>query len=138
MALLIDSGFLFATLDRSDSNHKRVAELLSNLPEEDLILPTPVLVEVTYLLSAKLGHKQMCQFIATLEGSPIQFEAIAKSDIRRIYELLNQYSDLKLDFVDASITALAERLNIRQILTVDQRDFRVIRPMHCDYFEILP
>jgi hypothetical protein len=40
--------------------------------------------------------------------------------------------------VDASITAVAERLDITRILTLDQRDFRIIRPRHCDYFELLP
>ncbi|MBI3942413.1 MAG: PIN domain-containing protein [Chloroflexi bacterium] len=108
------------------------------MPKEDVILPTFVLVEVTYLLHSKLGHKEMRQFIARLEGSPMRFETITQADIHRVYELLDQYSDLKLDFVDASIIALAERLNIRQILTVDERDFRVIRPAHCEYFEILP
>jgi len=80
----------------------------------------------------------MRQFVATVQDSPFQLETITKADIRRIYELLEQYSDINLDFVDASITALAERLKVRQILTVDHRDFRIIRPSHCDYFEILP
>ena len=138
MALLIDTGFLYATVDKSDTNHERVVNLLPTLPNENLVLPTPVIVEVSYLLQTRLGHWEMRQFISTLEGSPVQFESITKADIRRVYDLLDQYSNLELDFVDASITALAERLNIRRILTVDQRDFRIIRPSHCDYFEILP
>jgi hypothetical protein len=138
MTLLIDTGFLYATLDKSDTNHKRVVNLLPTLPNEKLVLPTPVLVEVSYLLKKRLGHWEMRQFISTLEGSSFQFEAITKADTRRVYDLLDQYSNLELDFVDASITALAERLNIRRILTVDKRDFRIIRPSHCDYFEILP
>jgi predicted nucleic acid-binding protein len=80
----------------------------------------------------------MRQFIATLDDSPLVFEDITKADIGRITELLNEYADNQLDFVDAAITAVAERLNIQHILTVDQRDFRIIRPKHCDYFEILP
>jgi hypothetical protein len=138
MALLIDSGFLYATVDKSDANHKRVLELLPTLPRADLILPTPVLVEVTYLLHDRLNHREMRQFVARLDGSPIKFEAITQADISRIHELLDKYSNVELDFVDASITALAERLNVRQILTVDERDFRIIRPAHCEYFEILP
>jgi len=138
MPLIVDSGFLYATVDRSDDNHKRVIESLPKLPREDLILPTVVLVEVTYLLQARLGHQEMRQFIAKLDGSPIRFETITESDMQLVHELLDQYAAMELDFVDASITALAERLNIRRILTVDQRDFRIIRPVHCEYFEILP
>ncbi|MDJ1182374.1 hypothetical protein PMH09_04135 [Roseofilum sp. BLCC_M143] len=44
----------------------------------------------------------------------------------------------RLDFVDASIAAVAERINVTRILTLDRRDFTILRPRHCDYFEILP
>ncbi len=80
----------------------------------------------------------MRRFIRQLERSPLRFEQLRKSDLSRIREILKQYADARLDFVDASIVALAERLRIRRILTVDQREFRIIRPRHCDYFELLP
>ena len=76
-------------------------------------------------------------FIQRLEHNPLQFEVITKADAPRIYELLDQYADIRLDFVDAAIVTLAERLSIRRILTVDE-DFRIVRPKHCEYFEILP
>ncbi len=138
MTFLIDSGFLYATLDKDDINHKRVIDAFSKISNEMILLPTIVIVEVAYLLQGKLGHREMRQFISTLDKSPLQFVSITQTDINRVYELLAQYSDAKLDFVDASITALAERLKIHRILTVDQRDFRMIRPQHCDFFEIIP
>ena len=42
-----------------------------------------------------------------------------------------------LDFADAGLVALAERLNIRQILSIDKH-FRIYRPRHCDYFDVIP
>lgn len=138
MAYLLDSGFLYATIDEQDNDHKRVVELFPTLAREQVILPTIVLVEVTYLLLSRRGHKKMKLFIDMLYKSPFKFVCISKQDTQRISQLLDKYSDLELDFVDASITALAERLNIKEILTVDQRDFRVIRPLHCEYFEIWP
>lgn len=80
----------------------------------------------------------MRRFIRQLERSPLRFEQLRKSDLSRIREILKQYADARLDFVDASIVALAERLRIRRILTVDQREFRIIRPRHCDCSELLP
>ncbi len=59
MALLIDSGFLYATVDRSDKHHKRVVKLLPTLSDQIMILPVPVLVETAYLLQGRLGHKEM-------------------------------------------------------------------------------
>jgi uncharacterized protein len=137
MTALIDSGFLYATLDAADKNHERVTHALANLSDE-LLLPTVVLVETTYLLHARIGHEAMRRFIQRLEQSPLPLISVSQVDLPRIYEILNQYADLRLDFVDATIISLAERLNIQRILTVDQRDFRTVRPKHCDYFEILP
>jgi predicted nucleic acid-binding protein len=137
MTALIDSGFLYATLDAADKNHERVRHTLTTLSDE-LLLPTVVLVETTYLLNARLGHTAMRQFIHRLEQSPIPLVSPNPDDLSRIYEILEQYADLRLDFLDANIVALAERLNVQRLLTVDQRDFRVIRPKHCNYFEILP
>lgn len=136
MTALIDTGFLYATLDKGDKNHQQATGILANVTD-DLLLPTIVLVELTYLLQARLGHADMRLFIQQLERSPIQFAATTKADTLRIYELLDQYADMHIDFVDAAIVTLSERLGIKRILTVD-RDFRIIRPHHCKYFEILP
>ncbi len=51
---------------------------------------------------------------------------------------MTTYASADLDFVDCAIMALAERLNIRQILTFDHRDFSIVRPQHNAYFELLP
>ena len=65
-------------------------------------------------------------------------EAPSSDDLSRAVKLLDEYADARLDFVDATIVAIAERLNIRRILTLDRRHFRIIRPHHCEAFELLP
>jgi len=137
MTALIDSGFLYATLDAADKNHERVTHTLTSISDE-LLLPTVVFVEVTYLLHARVGHDDMRRFVQRLIQSSLRFIDLGQDDLPRIYTILDQYADLRLDFVDATIIALAERLNIERILTVDQRDFRTVRPKHCAYFELLP
>ena len=67
-----------------------------------------------------------------------QLEAPLAEDYLRSAEILRQYSDANLDLVDALIAATAERLNIIRILTLDRRDFQLIRPRHCEGFELLP
>jgi predicted nucleic acid-binding protein len=39
---------------------------------------------------------------------------------------------------DASIIAIAERLDLTTIATLNHRDFAVVRPAHCDGFELIP
>ena len=137
MTAILDTGFLYATFDTSDQHHKQVKGLLAEL-SDSVLLPTVVLVELSYLLSARLGHKQMRQIIRQVEQSPIPLLSLTKRDLRRIHVLLDKYADIQLDFVDAAIVTLAERLNIQRVLTVDRRDFLIIRPKHCAYFELLP
>jgi len=50
---------------------------------------------------------------------------------------VDQYTDSVLGLVDASIIALAERLRITRVLTLDQRHFRFVRPRHCAAFEVV-
>ncbi len=59
-------------------------------------------------------------------------------DINRAQAIMTTYASAEFDFVDCAIMALSERLNIREIATFDRRDFSIVRPRHCDYFELLP
>ncbi len=80
----------------------------------------------------------MRKFIANLIVSGVQIESIKAIDLERVNQILKLYADSQLDFVDAVIVAIAERLRITRVLTLDRRDFSIMRPRHCDYFEILP
>jgi predicted nucleic acid-binding protein len=59
-------------------------------------------------------------------------------DYERMAFLVETYADLPLGMVDASVVAVAERLNIAKFLTINRRDFAVVRPSHVDAFELLP
>lgn len=64
--------------------------------------------------------------------------ALTPEDLLRAAEILEIYQDSRIDFVDASVMAIAERLEITKVLTLDRRDFQLFRPKHCQFFEILP
>ena len=53
-------------------------------------------------------------------------------------KLLARYKDLDLGLADAAVIATAERLGIRTILTVDERDFRAVRTVKGEAFRLLP
>jgi uncharacterized protein len=48
-----------------------------------------------------------------------------------------QYADLPLGSVDASVIAVAERLGVMTVMTIDRRHFTVVRPSHVDAFTLL-
>ncbi len=65
-------------------------------------------------------------------------EPVADPDWFRIAELMEQYLDLPLGIVDASVIALAERLGAATIATLDKRHFGVVRPRHVEAFTLVP
>jgi hypothetical protein len=97
-----------------------------------------VLPEVAYLIQIRIGHHAMRQFAGLLSKSTWELEMPLADDFVRVHALLETYQSLRLDFVDATLVAIAERLNIKTILTLDQRHFRVVRPRHVAAFELLP
>ena len=137
MTAILDTSFLFALTDLSDRNHVRVLSIAQTI-DEPLLLPSVVLPEVCYLISSRLGYQAMRKFLASLSISDIQIEPLTAIDLERVNQVLEKYADSQLDFVDAVIFAITERLNITHGLTLDRRDFSIMRPKHCDYFEILP
>lgn len=137
MTAILDTSFLFALTDQGDRNHQRVLAVAQSV-NEPLVLPVVVLPEVCYLIASRLGHKAMRRFVSSVTPETIQVKSATTEDLVRVHQILEQYADNQLDFTDAAIVAIAERLNITRVYTLDHRDFSIVRPSHCDYFELLP
>ncbi|HEX6383943.1 MAG TPA: PIN domain-containing protein [Anaerolineae bacterium] len=137
MAVLVDTSFLFALTNENDKSHAACVTTAQTIKTR-LIVPVTVLPEITYLLDVRLGHHAMRQFVKQMANPGWMLESLDESDLVRAGQMLEKYSDNRLDFVDATIVAIAERLNVKRILTLDQRHFRVIRPLHSPSFELLP
>lgn len=60
------------------------------------------------------------------------------ADFVRMAELMERYADFPLGGTDASVIALAERLGSDTIITLDRRNFTVVRPRHLERFTLLP
>lgn len=137
MTAILDTSFLFALTDRSDRNHQRVLAVARKVNEK-LVLPVVVLPEICYLIASRLGHQAMRHFVSNLTAKTIQVEPLNIEDLVRVHEILEQYVDSQLDFTDAAIVAIDERMFITRVYTLDRRDFSIICPKHCDYFELIP
>jgi predicted nucleic acid-binding protein len=72
-----------------------------------------------------VGSDYRPDFISSLADTELILEAPLAEDYLRSAEILRQYADANLDFVDALIAATAERLNIKRLLTLDRRDFSI-------------
>ena len=131
-----DTGFVVALLNRRDKLHSAVQNIYDQ--QASILLPQTALTEVAYLVGRDAGIPTVIQFLQGLASSRFTVVAVSDQDLERTGDILNTYLDSKIDFVDATVMAIAERYDCQTILTVDRRDFQMFRPKHCDYFILLP
>lgn len=136
MTALVDTGFMLAYLAQNDKYHQPCREALSN--ELNPLIPEAILPELAYMVIRDLGYATFIIFMRTMLNNRQQIIWTTEADLTRATDIMEQYADSKIDFVDCVIMAIAERLNITRILTIDQRHFRLFRPQHAEAFEILP
>ncbi|MGQ9778121.1 MAG: type II toxin-antitoxin system VapC family toxin [Thermodesulfobacteriota bacterium] len=85
--VLVDTGVLYAMADSDDAWHKPVKIFLEQM-QDVLVVPITVLPEACYLLSSYLGPESERKLISSIVQGEIRIESLAKSDFRRILELL--------------------------------------------------
>ncbi|MBI3696167.1 MAG: PIN domain-containing protein [Acidobacteria bacterium] len=137
MAVVADSGALYALYDAQDKYHRVVAKAIENC-RGPIIVPTAILAEIDYLLREFIGVDAELDFLEGISSGSYTLEAFTSQDLARCRELLAQHRDLDLGLADAAVIATAERLRVDRILTVDQRHFRAVRPKHGRAFVLVP
>jgi len=136
---LVDASFLVALAYLKASDHDAVVQFAVQ-HRRDLLIPEAVLVEAMFNIKRLAGEATAVAVGRELlihRQSPL-FVSLTGEDFERALNVMEIYANIKLDFVDCCLTALAERLNITQIATLDRRDFSIIRPRHVSYFTLVP
>ncbi len=98
MALILDTGPLYASLDRSDQDHAASRELIEH-SDETLVIPTPVLVEVDYLISTHLHPGVMVALLDDIIAGAYRVEDLQPRDYERVQTLIDRYDDSDIGFV---------------------------------------
>jgi predicted nucleic acid-binding protein len=135
--IVVDTGVIFAAADADDPRHRDCAELLDSLVATPLGVTVPVVVESAWLIESRLGPTAEASFLRSLAAGEIELD-MTEADWDRAVELIERYTDLGLGLVDASLIAVAERLGVTQVATLDRCHFTVVRPSHVPGFELLP
>ncbi len=126
MSFVADSGGLYALYDSDDAHHTAVRSIVQS-EAGPIIVPTAILGELDYLLREFLGADAELDFLDSLISGAFTLEPFIPTDMIRCRELIATYRDLDLGLVDSAVIATAERLEVRRVLTVDERDFRAVR-----------
>jgi predicted nucleic acid-binding protein len=137
MALILDTGPLYASLDRSDNDYMASRRLIETTSEQ-LIIPSPVLVEVDHLIHARLHAGALVALLEDISIGAYSIEDVQLGDYDRIRGICDRYADADIGFVDAAVLAIVERLNEPKLATLDRRHFGLLRPRHVAALTLLP
>lgn len=135
--LVVDTGPLVATADTDDAHHAACRALLEAHPGP-LVTTAMVIAEAAYLIDRQVGPTGETALYTSIPDGTLRVENLAGPDWARVRELVEQYADLGLGGTDASVVAIAERLDVAEIATLNHRHFRVVHPAHLESFELLP
>ena len=134
--LIVDTGVLLAAADNADPDHLVCVEIVQ--ASDSLVTTALVIAETAYLIARQLGPNAEAQFFRSVAQGDLIIEALITADLERVAELVDTYIDLPLGGTDASVITIAERLGQTRVATLDRRHFTVVRPAHCDGFELIP
>lgn len=87
---------------------------------------------------SRLGPSAELAFLQAIHQGELTRIDLTTEDWARVIDLVEQYADLGLGTVDASIGAMAERLEIDVIATLNRRDFAIVRARSCLGFRADP
>jgi len=137
VALICDTGPLYAAMDRNDRDHDVCAELLAER-RESLVVPAPVVIELDWLAGSRLGPAAIDAFLSDVHDGTVAVAELTRADYARVRELCSRYADMPLGFVDAAVLTVVERFNEDKLATLDHRHFSVVRPNHTPHLRLLP
>lgn len=121
--ILIDSGPMIALFDGSDKYHKASVLFIKNNTAK-LITTLASITETQHLLG--FSRHAQTDFLEWIYAGAIEIEDITSRDFQDISQMMLKYADLPMDFADACLVFLANKLKIDHIATID-RDFDIYR-----------
>ncbi|WP_114490017.1 type II toxin-antitoxin system VapC family toxin [Halanaerobium sp. ST460_2HS_T2] len=120
---LVDAGPLIALFDKDDIYHQQILEFLKSY-NCHLYTTWPVITETLHMLS--FSTEVQLDFLNWLDRGGLNVLNFDQSILKRVIDLTKKYNDLPVDFADASLLAVAEKEDIKDIISIDS-DFNVYK-----------
>lgn len=135
--ILVDTSGMLAAMFADQNWHEECAEaLLSALPPR--IISPFVLAEADFFIQKFGGVDAEALFLAEIGRRAYELATFDEDDVEEARRLIMKYRSLRIGLADASIAVLAARYDAFDVLTLDERHFRAIRPAPRKSFRILP
>jgi predicted nucleic acid-binding protein len=135
--IIADTSGLLAAFGRDQPDHARTRAAFEADPGPIVMSPY-ILAELDYHLMERGGIDAELHFLADVAAGVFELATFSTNDVARALSVLTKYRDMRISLAAASLVVLAERYMTTRILTLDERHFRAIRPLHADAFTLLP
>lgn len=136
--IILDTGGLYAFLDADDAHHDKARTAVDS-NQGPFILSPFVLAELDYLVNRRLGRRASVELLEDIDAGVYTLVSLTNEEYSQAVHVVKQYRDLDIGITDASVVVLAARYRSVDILSVDERHFRAIRPLRGgDTFRLLP
>ena len=135
--IVLDAGGLYAALDASEALHGRAVAALVAAPPPRVLSPF-VLEELDYLIASRVGHQVQMALIEEVTRGAYQLAEFPSEDVVHAKRIMERYADLRIGLADASVVVLANRHRTLELLSTDERHFRVLRGTGGKPFRLLP
>lgn len=124
--ILLDTSGLLAALDPDQDRHDAAAKALAAAPSPLLLSPI-VLAELDFLVRREAGRAAQLDLLDEVGRGVYQLERFTAADVREAGEVVARHADQRVGLAGASIVVLARRHGARDVLTLDERRFRVLQ-----------
>ena len=120
---IIDSEPLIALFDKDDKYHLKLLNFMKSFNGK-LITTWSVVTEVTHMLSFNISVQ--LNFLKWIELGAITIYQIEQSELTNIIKMMQKYSDIPMDLADITLMYVAQKENIKNIISIDS-DFDIYR-----------
>lgn len=121
--VLVDTGPMVALFNANDNYYLQAIEFIK-FNKTQLYTTMACITETVYVLDFNINAQ--LDFLNWIAKGGIQIMELDGKNILRCSELMGKYSDLPMDFADATIVSACEKLETKEIATIDS-DFEIYR-----------
>jgi hypothetical protein len=135
--IVVDTSVVVAYMNAGDDHHESVSAWLEET-DDDLATTPPIVAEVDHLVATRGGREAVSALRADLAAGAYLVEWWQGAIVSSV-RVAERYADTGLGLADASLVALAARLETNEVATLDERHFRAVRPIaRGKAFRLLP
>lgn len=141
MIIVADTSALYAAFDAAQPEHGAARAIM----EREILAISPlVITELDHLVHRDLGFPATMavqeSLNARIADGQYKLAELRPADLVAAHEVRAKYDGLRLDLADAVGVVLADRYTTNLVFTLDQRDYRAVKPLTKRFpaFRIVP